>query len=79
MKTPKSIARKYYESWARQDKKNVVQYLSNDHFTFSSPQESFSNAKEFVDVCWFYSEGLESVKIIKKVNGGIQLFLILLW
>ncbi|MCK5342098.1 MAG: hypothetical protein KAR20_01775 [Candidatus Heimdallarchaeota archaeon] len=56
-----SIVKRYYQSWANQDKKKALDCLSSDTFTFSSPQDSVSDAKHFITTCWNYSQGLREV------------------
>jgi hypothetical protein len=72
------IVRLYYEAWAMQDRAGARRLL-HDELRFTSPQDTFGSAEEFLSACWRYSTGLAGVRFIRKICEGDQAFVIVRW
>lgn len=72
----KTIIKKYFDGWVRDDKDKVRFYLA-DGLKFRSPEENYDSADSFIEACWKHAEKMPRFDVIHEVydnDGGYVVY-----
>jgi hypothetical protein len=62
----KEIVETYYQCWIDSNREKARSFLADD-LKFSSPQDKFESADDFINACWALSESFHSMDVLHTV------------